>query len=332
MATASRPQMLVMPVATVSDGGGREQQGRAGQRFAPPGLGEPQRGVTRAPRSSAATPPRTVGATSSWALVQIPTVPWRRERGRRAVRTRLDCREVCPSTVDRQQWVMAYVVAARLAVDDRVGADRAAPGASRTLRGLRLPRRAGPRGSCRCRRSSSQLALLGLLRWWGWPRTDVARPAGPLPGAVVVIWRTWRSSWCSSSSRRWCAAPWRRAPRRPLASDDRARTARVRGGARCCRSRFIRATCSPSPTSPTAPHPRQVLDIWRTSLTPQDAPVIVYFHGGAWTFGDKREQGRPMLHEFVSRGWIVVTSNYRLVARATPGRRTSSTPSGCSDG
>jgi acetyl esterase/lipase len=60
---------------------------------------------------------------------------------------------------------------------------------------------------------------------------------------------------------------------------------------------------------------RQRLDVWRLSTTPKDAPVIYYLHGGAWTFGDKREQGRPMLHEFVRRGWIVVASNYRLAPR-----------------
>jgi len=31
--------------------------------------------------------------------------------------------------------------------------------------------------------------------------------------------------------------------------------------------------------------------------------------------GDKREQGRPMLHEFVRRGWIAVVPNYRLAPR-----------------
>ncbi len=63
------------------------------------------------------------------------------------------------------------------------------------------------------------------------------------------------------------------------------------------------------------PLERQRLDIWRLSTTPTDAPVIFYVHGGAWTFGDKREQGRPMLHEFVRRGWIVVAINYRLAPR-----------------
>ena len=63
---------------------------------------------------------------------------------------------------------------------------------------------------------------------------------------------------------------------------------------------------------PYGPLARHRLDVWRLSTTPKDAPVIFYVHGGAWTFGDKREQGRPMLHEFVRRGWVVVACNYRL--------------------
>ncbi len=62
-------------------------------------------------------------------------------------------------------------------------------------------------------------------------------------------------------------------------------------------------------------HRRHRLDVWRRATTPADAPVIFYLHGGAWTFGDKREQGRPMLHEFVARDWVVVTANYRLAPR-----------------
>lgn len=62
-------------------------------------------------------------------------------------------------------------------------------------------------------------------------------------------------------------------------------------------------------------HRRHRLDLWRTAETPENAPVIFYLHGGAWTFGDKREQGRPMLHEFAARGWLVVSINYRLAPR-----------------
>jgi acetyl esterase/lipase len=46
-------------------------------------------------------------------------------------------------------------------------------------------------------------------------------------------------------------------------------------------------------------------------------PVMIYIHGGAWILGDKREQGIPMMHELVARGWVCVAINYRLSPRAT---------------
>lgn len=60
------------------------------------------------------------------------------------------------------------------------------------------------------------------------------------------------------------------------------------------------------------PHRQQRLDVLRHSLTPSGAPVLFYVHGGAWVFGDKREQARPMMFEFVRQGWVVVSVNYRL--------------------
>jgi acetyl esterase/lipase len=39
---------------------------------------------------------------------------------------------------------------------------------------------------------------------------------------------------------------------------------------------------------------------------------MVYIHGGAWTIGEKREQGKPMMFELVTRGWVCVAINYRL--------------------
>jgi acetyl esterase/lipase len=45
--------------------------------------------------------------------------------------------------------------------------------------------------------------------------------------------------------------------------------------------------------------------------------VLVYIHGGAWIMGDKRQQGIPMMHELVRRGWVCVAVNYRLSPRAT---------------
>jgi acetyl esterase/lipase len=53
------------------------------------------------------------------------------------------------------------------------------------------------------------------------------------------------------------------------------------------------------------------------SAKPAQAPVLVYIHGGAWMIGDKRQQGIPMMHELVQRGWVCVSINYRLSPRAT---------------
>jgi acetyl esterase/lipase len=63
---------------------------------------------------------------------------------------------------------------------------------------------------------------------------------------------------------------------------------------------------------------RHRLDIYRARhAAPQGAPVMVYIHGGAWVMGEKREQGKPMMYELVSRGWVCVAINYRLSPRAT---------------
>jgi acetyl esterase/lipase len=155
-----------------------------------------------------------------------------------------------------------------------------------------------------------ELGLLFLLRWWGWPSWWLSVMVFAV-GAVVVgenLVLIVVQVMSRSVVRRALAG----SPRRPLvvgrARDDVAgswwRT-------------MLQLPFHPRDLQVTAnvaygPHARQRLDVWRTPSTPQDAPVIVYFHGGGWTFGDKREQGRPMLHEFVSRGWVVVTSNYRL--------------------
>jgi len=63
---------------------------------------------------------------------------------------------------------------------------------------------------------------------------------------------------------------------------------------------------------------RHKLDILsRRGVVPERAPVLVYIHGGAWMIGDKRQQGIPMMHELVQRGWVCVSINYRLSPRAT---------------
>jgi acetyl esterase/lipase len=63
---------------------------------------------------------------------------------------------------------------------------------------------------------------------------------------------------------------------------------------------------------------RHRLDVYRSLLPPpRSAPVMVYIHGGAWTIGEKREQGKPMMFELVARGWVCVAINYRLSPKYT---------------
>jgi len=63
---------------------------------------------------------------------------------------------------------------------------------------------------------------------------------------------------------------------------------------------------------PYGPDRRNRLDLMSTTRSGLRRPVLFYVHGGAWVYGDKREQARPMLFEFARRGWLVVAINYRL--------------------
>lgn len=51
-----------------------------------------------------------------------------------------------------------------------------------------------------------------------------------------------------------------------------------------------------------------------------NAPIIVMVHGGAWTDGDKQEDGvaRAKAGYFVARGYIFVSLNYRLLPKSDP--------------
>ncbi|UDY22294.1 alpha/beta hydrolase [Nocardioides sp. Kera G14] len=48
---------------------------------------------------------------------------------------------------------------------------------------------------------------------------------------------------------------------------------------------------------------------------PTGAPVLVQIHGGAWTIGNKEEQGRFLMNAMAARGWVCVAINYRLAPR-----------------
>jgi acetyl esterase/lipase len=159
-----------------------------------------------------------------------------------------------------------------------------------------------------------ELALLGLLEWWGWPTTHwLSLLVGTL--AVTVIVENVLLVVFSFRSRTTVRRAMANAPVRPLdiprPRDD------VFGSwwRTALQFPYHPRDMQLVRDVPYGPEKRHLLDVWRMSTTPSNAPVIFYIHGGSWTFGDKSQQGRPMMHEFVKQGWIAVVINYRLAPR-----------------
>jgi acetyl esterase/lipase len=158
-------------------------------------------------------------------------------------------------------------------------------------------------------------ALLGILWWWGWPATSWLGDVVLVVAAIsvlenlVLIGIQFRSR---TVVRRAMAT----APDRPLTIGRPGEDAFGRWWRTALQIPFHPRSMQLLTNIAYGPLERHRLDIWRSPTTSAGAPVIYYIHGGAWTFGDKREQGRPMLHEFVRRGWIVVAINYRLAPRS----------------
>jgi len=59
------------------------------------------------------------------------------------------------------------------------------------------------------------------------------------------------------------------------------------------------------------------LDVYRTQTGSAQRPALIYFHGGAWMFGDKSTQGLPLCHHLASLGWVCCNANHRLSPGAT---------------
>ena len=47
----------------------------------------------------------------------------------------------------------------------------------------------------------------------------------------------------------------------------------------------------------------------------EKAPVLLQVHGGAWIYGAKEKQGRPLMNRMAAQGWVCVAINYRLSPR-----------------
>ena len=158
-----------------------------------------------------------------------------------------------------------------------------------------------------------ELALLGLLAWWGWPVGWIDPVVAVL--ALVVIGGNLALFVAAWQARRVVVAAMANAPDRPLVVAGPREDVYGRWWRTALKLPFHPRGLIVTKNVPYGPEPRHRLDVWRTREDLAGAPVIFYIHGGAWTFGDKREQGRPMLHEFCARGWIVVAANYRLAPR-----------------
>ncbi len=66
-----------------------------------------------------------------------------------------------------------------------------------------------------------------------------------------------------------------------------------------------------------ADRPETRLDVYRPAGATGRAPLVVYFHGGAWQFGSKDEIQEIMFaRRLAARGAVVVSANYSLAPRA----------------
>ncbi len=157
-------------------------------------------------------------------------------------------------------------------------------------------------------------ALLGVLAWWGWPDDKLSSIVLTL--ATVIVAANLTLLGVSLGAHRLVGRQLASASDRPLRIGRRHEDQAGRWWRTVVKVPVHPRWLEVHADLPYGEDPRQVLDVWRRrGATTTGAPVIVYYHGGAWTFGHKAQQGRPLLHELAARGWVVVTSNYRLAPR-----------------
>ncbi|MEK0447496.1 MAG: hypothetical protein RLZZ399_2817 [Verrucomicrobiota bacterium] len=74
----------------------------------------------------------------------------------------------------------------------------------------------------------------------------------------------------------------------------------------------------PAPTASNVaygPHPKQVLDFWRSPKAQGLTPVVFYIHGGGWRGGD-RSHVSAILKPLLAAGVSVVSISYRFIPEA----------------
>lgn len=58
------------------------------------------------------------------------------------------------------------------------------------------------------------------------------------------------------------------------------------------------------------------LDLYRPRNGEVTGPTLIYFHGGRFRSGDKRREAQAIHYRLASRGWAVISANYRLAPKA----------------
>lgn len=71
-----------------------------------------------------------------------------------------------------------------------------------------------------------------------------------------------------------------------------------------------------APNLPYGESPRHRLDVYRPRGVNRDAPVVVFFYGGAWQSGDRGEY-RFAAEALASQGFVAVVADYRLYPSVT---------------
>ncbi|HEY7279966.1 MAG TPA: alpha/beta hydrolase [Actinomycetota bacterium] len=54
------------------------------------------------------------------------------------------------------------------------------------------------------------------------------------------------------------------------------------------------------------------LDLYRHRHQPSEGPTLVHLHGGAFVFGRKSREARPLFYRLARHGWTCVSANYRV--------------------
>ena len=57
---------------------------------------------------------------------------------------------------------------------------------------------------------------------------------------------------------------------------------------------------------------RRTVDVYQRRDRPTGVPVVVHFHGGGFSSGNKGREARPLIGYLVSRGVVCVSADYRL--------------------